>query len=163
LASNQYQEVLVLKISKLADYATVVASYLAQIFHDEIIVSASEVAQQVHIAAPSVSIVLKLLLAANLVISTRGAVGGYRLARSPGNINLAEIIVAIDGDFGLTDCSSGKDCQHTEICSLKDNWMMINQVVYQALQSVSLLAMQKPIDQHSLMFKGIKVKVVADE
>ncbi len=42
--------------------------------------------------------ILLQLKGASLVLSTRGAAGGYRLARPPAKITLAEVIEVIDGD-----------------------------------------------------------------
>jgi Rrf2 family protein len=42
--------------------------------------------------------ILLQLKGAGLVASTRGAAGGYRLARSPDDISLAEVIAVMDGD-----------------------------------------------------------------
>ena len=42
--------------------------------------------------------ILLQLKGASLVVSTRGAAGGYRLARPPAEITLAEVIEVMEGD-----------------------------------------------------------------
>src|ERR1700682_3456301 len=93
-----------LRISKLTDYATVVLAHLAQ----EAIgcQSATDVAAGTGIATPTVSKILKELQKSGLVRSTRGAHGGYALARPAATISAAEIIDAVEGPVGLTECAN---------------------------------------------------------
>ena len=68
-----------LRISKLADYGTVVMVYLAK--RPEQLCNARDIALQTHLTVPTVSKLLKRLTAARLLISARGVAGGYRLQR----------------------------------------------------------------------------------
>lgn len=60
-----------------------------------------------------------------LVVSHRGKMGGYALARSPDLITFADIIRAIDGPVALTPCTSRtayqrcEDCKDEAICSIR--------------------------------------------
>lgn len=47
--------------------------------------------------AQFLSQILQQLKSSGLIVSTRGAHGGYRLSRSPGEINLWDVVVAIEG------------------------------------------------------------------
>jgi len=88
---------------------------------------------------------LKALAHARLVTATRGASGGYRLARGAKAISVAEIVAAIDGDIGLTQCSVHVDeCARTTYCPTRPHWAAINRAVGQALSAVSLDAMVTP-------------------
>jgi FeS assembly SUF system regulator len=139
-----------LKISKLADYATVIMSFLA--LKPGQVWSAVQIAEQVQVAAPAVSKVLKLLAKANIVTASRGAVGGYRLVRSSMAITVAEIIAAVDGAPALTECSQKNTlcAQHT-VCAIRGNWQLINRIVLQALQSISLAEMTRPLNSQTLL------------
>lgn len=129
-----------LKISKLADYATVVMSTLSLQAAPHC--SAALLAEESHIALPTVSKVLKRLNEAGLVKSVRGANGGYQLARLPVDISVVEIIAAIDGEPALTECShAAGDCAVDQFCGLRANWQRINQMVLNVLQEVSLADM----------------------
>ena len=79
-----------LRISRLTDYGTLVLAHLSS--HEGAPTSASDVASATGIALPTVSKLLKLLAKAQLVHSTRGALGGYRLARRATEISAADII-----------------------------------------------------------------------
>jgi len=84
-----------LRMGKLTDYATVVLASLAQepARHR----AAAELAERTRLSRPTVSKVLKGLQRAGMVISSRGARGGYRLARSPEQITAAQILDIFEG------------------------------------------------------------------
>ena len=91
------------RISRLTDYATVLLAVLAA--QPERVQTATVLAEQTHIAAPTVSKLLKQLQRAGLVTSTRGLHGGYQLSRPAAEITAAAILDALEGPVALTDCS----------------------------------------------------------
>lgn len=126
-----------LRISRLTDYGTVLLAHLAA--HQATVCSASDVAQATGIALPTVSKLLKLLARAGLVTSTRGASGGYRLARAPQEISAADVIDALEGPVSITECSaSDGDCEHESVCSVGGAWQRINVAIRRALRDVTL-------------------------
>lgn len=126
-----------LRISKLADYGTVLMTYMAK--HPEELHTAKTIAAHTQISLPMVSKILKLLTQAGLLNSARGAQGGYSMAREPQHINVVEIVAALDGNIALTDCSNAvSECSLELICTIRNNWRLINQVVYEALKTISL-------------------------
>lgn len=132
-----------LRVSKLTDYATVVMAALAQ--DADSVRSAQELAERVRLEAPTVSKLLKQLAQAGLVASYRGANGGYRLARAPAQISVAEIVVAIEGPIGMTECGvHAGQCGQESHCEIRVNWQQINRTIEQALQSVTLADMLQP-------------------
>ena len=132
-----------LKLSKLADYGIVVMTYLA---HEPAQVrAANEVAMSTRVALPTVSKVLKLLSRGGLVASVRGAKGGYRLARSPGAVSIAEVIHALEGPLAMTECTSAVGaCTQEPYCAVRGNWQRINETIYHALARVTLADMVGP-------------------
>jgi FeS assembly SUF system regulator len=133
-----------LRLSKLTDYATVILSYMAK---DGMQVHAAmEIAAVTGIALPTVSKVLKLLVNADVLVSTRGSKGGYALAREPGKISVAAVINAMEGPIGLTECSiSQQGCEQASGCGIRGNWNLINRTIHQALESVTLADMIRPV------------------
>lgn len=133
-----------LRLSKLTDYGMVVMTTLAS--NPGTLRNASELAQKTQIGAPTVSKILKSLSQAGLVVSERGAHGGYRLARAPDDIDVTEVIAAIEGPIGLTECSvhSGR-CGIQSSCTLRGNWQVINHAVCTALADISLAQMAAPL------------------
>lgn len=129
-----------LRISKMADYGTVIMATLVHASEPQ--QSAAEIAQKTQISLPTVSKLLKRLTRAGLLVSERGAYGGYRLAREPKAISVVEILNAIETKQGLTECSEGHShCVLQAVCPTKANWGVINQVVVGALKKVSLSAL----------------------
>src|SRR5215472_8279316 len=130
-------------LSKLADYGVIVATHLA--LAPERQENAATVAAATRLPLATVAKLLKALAHAGVVVATRGAAGGYRLARGASAISVAEVVAAIDGDIGLTQCSVHVDeCAHTNYCPTRPHWAAINRAVGQALAAVSLDAMVTP-------------------
>ena len=132
-----------LRVSKLTDYATVVMTVLAD--QPERVHSAQELAERARLELPTVSKLLKQLAHAGLAESFRGVNGGYRLTRAPQRISIAEIVTAMEGPIGMTECSAHSGlCGHEPHCGVRVNWQRINQAIAQALGSVTLADMLKP-------------------
>jgi len=130
-----------LKMSKLTDYGTLVLAQLAS--EAENIRSAGQLADATHIARPTVSKLLKSLSHAGLVVSERGAHGGYALARAPDKISAAEIIDALEGPVAITECSSVDGaCELEQYCRVGRAWQRINRSIRRSLQQVSLADLQ---------------------
>lgn len=133
-----------LRISKLADYGTVLMVYLAS--RTAWLCSARDIALHTHIAVPTVSKLLKRLTAAGLLSSVRGVNGGYRLQRSASDISVASIIYALDESRGLTECSiQPNECSLQHVCHVQGNWRLISQAIVSTLESVSLDTLAKPM------------------
>jgi FeS assembly SUF system regulator len=131
------------RLSKLADYATVLMACLAA--ERSALVSAQALAERTRLEAPTVAKLLKRLAQAGLVRSTRGANGGYRLARAPEAITIAEIIAAIEGPLGMTECSIHDGlCSRQHYCTVSSNLRKISAAVEAALRAVTLADMAAP-------------------
>src|SRR3954447_24677900 len=97
-----------LKLGKLTDYGTVLMTALAvDAAHPH---SAQDLATRTRITVTTVAKLLKLLGKSNLVEATRGARGGYRLARPPSDISMADIVAALEGPIALTECAVHDGC-----------------------------------------------------
>jgi FeS assembly SUF system regulator len=132
-----------LRISKLADYGTIVMVYLAK--RPQELCNARDIALHTHLAVPTVSKILKRLTGAGLLSSVRGVAGGYRLQRLATEISVSQIIYALEEHRGITECSvHPKDCSLHGVCTIQGNWRLISQAIETALDSVSLDALAKP-------------------
>lgn len=132
-----------LRISKLADYATLVLVFLAN--HASQISNAREIARHTALTIPTVSKLLKILTSAGLLVSQRGANGGYCLARPAREISVGEIIKVIEGSRGLTECSVDSGlCALEPVCHVHSNWQLISRAIEAALDSVSIADLAKP-------------------
>ena len=97
-----------LRLSKKADYGLIALSYMAAAGQRPI-VSAREMAEQHDIPVELLAKVLQRLARRGVLTSVQGINGGYRLARAPQTISVAEVVEAIDGPLTLTACSDTSD------------------------------------------------------
>ncbi|MBC7990430.1 MAG: SUF system Fe-S cluster assembly regulator [Luteimonas sp.] len=129
-----------LRVTKLTDYASVVLTVLAS--DPDAVLSASGLAERAGLEAPTVAKLLKPLAQAGLVDAFRGVNGGYRLARDAAEISLVDILEAMEGPLGMTECSvHAGACGIEQSCGARSNWRRINDVVAEALRGVSLADM----------------------
>ena len=145
-----------LRVTKLTDYATLALAELATA--GDVRLSAGELAERAGLEMPTVAKLLKPLAQAGLVEGFRGANGGYKLARDAADISLVEIVEAMEGPLGMTECSvhSGQ-CGIEHSCGVRANWRRINDVVADALRGVSLAQMLVPVPPAPR--KGIAVQL----
>ena len=129
-----------LRISKLADYGTVIMAVIAKNpDHDW---NAKIIAEKTHIRLPTVSKLLKRLTQFGLLSSRRGTKGGYRLAKPAEAIALTDILTAIEGEVSLTECSNHTgSCQVEAFCIMRNNWQIISQKIQQSLSHIYLSQM----------------------
>ena len=73
-----------------------------------------------------------------LVISSRGPGGGYRLGRSSANIFVAEIIDAVDESVDVTSCRGKGDCQGGKTCLTHHLWGDLSGQIHDFLSRISL-------------------------
>ena len=126
-----------LRISKLTDYGTVILACLAA--RPDRRLTAAGVAERTRLGVPTVSKLLKSFHRAGLVTSTRGAHGGYRLARPAARITAAEIIDAIEGPVAITECSGDHSaCDLENVCSTGSAWQRVNAAIRRSLDGISL-------------------------
>jgi FeS assembly SUF system regulator len=132
-----------LRLSKLTDYGTVAMAHFAR--EPDRIHAAAELAAAIGLATPTASKILKMLARADLLRSVRGAKGGYTLSRPAGEISIAEVIDAMEGPIGVTECSAIPGlCAQERSCSIRANWQRINRVIRDALDQMTLADLAQP-------------------
>lgn len=130
-----------LRITKQADYGIVLLTHFARAERG-VTITASQLTERTGLPGPTVTKVLKLLARDGLLISHRGVQGGYELSRLPEEINVAQIIAALEGPIAFTQCSANAvGCDREPICPVRPNWQRVDQVLRKALESISLLEM----------------------
>lgn len=135
-----------LRVSKLTDYAVVVLVRLSadSASAEAPVQTSPAIASATGVPEPTVAKVLKALSTAGLVLSQRGARGGYRLIRPLETITVADVIAAIDGPIALTACVDGSSsgCEVHDLCAVKGRWDLVNDAIRQSLTSISLADMR---------------------
>ena len=135
-----------IRMSRLADYGSLLTTYMAR-QPAQAVHNAADLAAATRLPAPTVSKILKVLGKAGIVESHRGVKGGYSLARDARAITLLSIIQALEGGpLALTECSTDTHdhCELETQCLVRHQWQTINQVVYQALGTITLHEMAYP-------------------
>jgi FeS assembly SUF system regulator len=146
-----------LRLSKMNDYAVVVLAHMAA--HGDQRANAPEIADATGLPASTVSQVLKKLAHAGLVVSHRGAHGGYLLGRAPSEISVVELVEALEGPVALTACVDGAEggCGVQTRCPIRGSWDRVNAAIREALESVTLADMLVPVMQNMPSFGGSPV------
>jgi FeS assembly SUF system regulator len=126
-----------IRMSKLTDYAIVILAHLAR---SEGTLTGHELAARSRVPLPTVSKLAKELTKAGLVVSHRGRNGGYGLARPAESISVADIVEALEGPIGLTECSSPGTCDIEETCVARESWDPVSRAIGVTLRGLPLSA-----------------------
>ncbi|UIJ45165.1 SUF system Fe-S cluster assembly regulator [Sphingomonas cannabina] len=132
-----------MRLTAQADYAVVMMSAAARHCGLSGRLNATLLADETGLPLPTVQKLVSRLSAAGLIESARGTGGGFRLARPPATISLADIIEAIEGPIAMTACvENGRhDCCIEENCRVKPHWNAVNGAVKGALAGVTLASL----------------------
>ncbi len=130
-----------IRITRQTDYGIILLAYLASM-PSERIHAAKDAARECRLPVPMVSKILKTLAREGILISHRGVKGGYSLSRVPARITVGDIIRALEGPIGITECSwSPGTCEQEPQCPVRINWQKISLAVRSALEQIPLSEM----------------------
>ncbi len=134
-----------IRLSRLADYGLVLMGRMAA--RPAAVHTAMGLAEETQLPMPTVAKLLVRLTQGGLLISHRGAKGGYELASSPAAISVGGIVVAVDGPIALTQCLEHGEgaCDVEPICPTRRGWNRLNEAVKRALYEVSLAELTQPV------------------
>lgn len=130
-----------LRITKQTDYGIMLIAHMAHLPHGRIL-SARDAAEWSGLSLPMVSKILKSLARQHVVVSHRGAGGGYSLARSVERTTVADIIRALEGPISMVECGARPgNCERESTCPVRINWARISREVERALEGVPISEM----------------------
>jgi Rrf2 family protein len=122
-----------LRLSKKADYALIAMKHLA-LRADSGSSSAREIAGLYDIPIELMAKVLQRLVQKSLLESHQGTRGGYKLARLPSQISVADVIQAIEGPVTVTACSTEEgQCEQFSKCNVRDPLFRVRERILAAL------------------------------
>jgi Rrf2 family iron-sulfur cluster assembly transcriptional regulator len=101
-------------------------------------VSLAEIAQRQEISLSYLEQIFARLRRRNLVSSTRGPGGGYRLARGADCISIADVVSAVDEAVDATRCGGLQNCQGEERCLTHDLWHDLSHQIHDFLTGIDL-------------------------
>ncbi len=126
-----------MKISSKGRYAVEIMVDIAK--NNKDFASVNEIASRQNISIKYLEQIVSKLVKAKLLVSSRGANGGYRLAKSPNDYNIAEILT-VTGDMPkLAPClSSQSSCPKKDECEAIGCWETLNALIYTYLKNITL-------------------------
>ena len=133
-----------LALTRKTDYALIALSFLAQEQAEAAKpVSAKRIAETFGLPLPLLMNILKELVQAKVLSSTRGPHGGYALAIEPDKLTLLEVVTALEGPMRLTQCSDGlpvvgQGCELSDGCPIRGTLRSLHRRINDFLGEVSL-------------------------
>ena len=116
-----------------------VTAMLDLAFHSQIKpVTLTEIAARQTISLSYLEQLFARLRRANMVKGVRGPGGGYSLAGKPDEINIADIIAAVDEPIDATKCGGEANCQNEKACLTHDLWMGLSDQIRDYLKGITL-------------------------
>ncbi len=129
-----------MRLSTKSRYA--VTSLLDMVLHSENMpVSLSEISTRQGISLSYLEQLFAKMRRNNLVISTRGPGGGYRLSKSPELVNISEIIHAVDDKLEVSNKDALPGGASYEPCLTEQLWEELSDQISYYLNSISLADM----------------------
>jgi Rrf2 family transcriptional regulator, iron-sulfur cluster assembly transcription factor len=129
--------------SKSCDYGILATFYIAQNSNEKKFVGLKEIADATSIPPHFLSKVLSILVKSKILSSIKGFNGGFKLRKSSTEVNMLDIIKAIDGTdifdtclLGLKECSDENPCLiHERYKNIKENFITL--LTEETLQTLS--------------------------
>lgn len=120
-------------------------------------VSLADISDHEDLPRPYLEQLVISLREAGLVVSTRGARGGYELARHADQIRMSQVIEALEGPISPMICATDHDgasgahaqaCGRTSFCNVQSLWVKVRLAVIGALESMTLADLAGPVPAH---------------
>jgi len=137
-------------LNRKVDYALVILSYLDKKRDGA---CAREIADCYGLSKGFVANILKVLCARGFVASHRGVKGGYFLLRASEDVNLAELMDALDESFNLAECtrtSEATPCTMSAICPVRGAIHEVHRRIRDVLRTVTLAEVFRPHGDNGL-------------
>ena len=124
-----------MEISTRGRYAVRVLCDIAK--QSDSYVSIADLAKSQEISVKYLEHIISKLVKAKILVSMRGANGGYRLQKSPKEYTVLEILQATDDKIQLATCST-QNCPRQEKCLSKPLWDALSEVIIDFLAKTTL-------------------------
>lgn len=122
-----------MQITRETDYAIRCVHYLAG--KEGEVTMVDEIARQIYSPKSFLAKILQKLARANIVKSYRGVKGGFQLAREAKDVNLLDVIEAIQGPIAMNICAiDRKMCSFSNTCAIHPVWMEVRKQVEKLLK-----------------------------
>jgi Rrf2 family transcriptional regulator, cysteine metabolism repressor len=127
-----------MKLSTRGQYGTRAMLELALLYGQGPILL-KDIASRQDIPASYLENLMGVLRMAGLISTVRGMHGGYYLARPPYDINLNQVVIALEGSVAPVECVDDPEyCSRAESCVTRDVWGDVKLAVEGVLKSITL-------------------------
>ncbi len=126
-----------MKLSTKGQYGLRAVTYIAE-NGDKGYIPVSEIADQLSLSEKYLEQLIRLLKKDKIIESSRGAKGGYRLARDPKEISVGEILRSLEGELTSTDCVRADSPCDKSNCSAYAAFLKLDRVINESMNSISL-------------------------
>lgn len=101
-------------------------------------VSLKDISNRQEVSLKYLEQIMAMLNKAGYVKSTRGNNGGYRLAKSPEEYKVGDILRKTEGDLAPIACVNGEECGKRENCKTFKFWQGLDNVINEYVDSKTL-------------------------
>ena len=116
-----------------------VTAMLDLAFHSQVRpVTLTDIATRQTISLSYLEQLFSRLRKAGMVKGVRGPGGGYKLSRDAVDINIADIIAAVDEQVDATKCGGKANCQNNQPCLTHDLWIGLSEQIREYLKGISI-------------------------
>ncbi len=136
-----------LEVTRQADYALRATTQIARLPAGERVATAT-IASEQNIPLPFLAKIISQLVVRGILETVRGASGGVSLARDPQDINMREIIEAIDGPISLNRCTRDPSvCNQAETCPFCEIFVEAQQALTDQLDNTTLADLVERVEK----------------
>ena len=112
------------------------------VYSEDEAVSIQSISQRQQISDSYLEQLMAKLKKAGLVVSIRGAGGGYRLAKPAREISVGDVLRALEGDLSAVICPGNEEgsggCEAADICVTRYVWQKINDSIAHTVDTIML-------------------------
>ncbi len=128
-----------MRISTRGSYALEAVVAIA-LFPEDQTVSIREISERTHISDNYLEQIFSLLRKNNIISSSRGAYGGYQLARNPSVISVGDVLRATEKSISPVLCAEDNDqsCNRAADCVTKNAWRKLFEAINETVDTISI-------------------------
>lgn len=127
-----------MKMSSKARYGLYVAVELAKKYSQVEVVTVSAIAQSTGVTEKYLEQIIALMKKADIVSSSRGSTGGYKLTASPQEITVGQVLRAVEDNLEIVDCLHEGGCTNHCNCVSRNLWAKLYENINSYLDTISL-------------------------
>ena len=125
-----------MRLSTRSRLGVIAMLYLAD--NDRNPVNAGTLSRELQVSVSYLEQLFAKLRRNDIVSSTRGPGGGYRLAKPASEISIAEIICSVDENVDVTRCKGQGNCQDGSKCLTHELWTNLSDRLHEFLSDITL-------------------------